>query len=336
MTTITGTRTEAAAPLRARRVPVFAWVTAAVALVGLLVLLYPATAAWFSQYQQSQLIVEYGGEVRTLGPGGQSAALEAARSYNAGLTGGAQVAAGERLPLADGSASATSDYDELLRVDRTGLMARLKIPAIQVDLPIYHGTSDEVLLEGVGHLEGTALPVGGVDTHSVLTAHRGLASADLFTHLDQVKVGDTFTVEVFGQVLSYQVIDTRVVEPDQTESLFPQLGRDLMTLVTCTPLGVNTHRILVTGERITPTPVADLETAGEAPEIPGFPWWAVGLVAGVMVIGGYVWWTRRLVQPAPVALSPSKDPDVREGPPLPPSPGGWERTGRISGDDAVP
>lgn len=337
MSTITGPRTEAPAPPRERRMPAFAWVTAFVALIGLLVLLYPSTAAWVSQYQQSQLLVDYGGEVRTLGPRGQTEALEAARSYNATLTGGAEVAAGERVPQADGSSTPASfDYDELLRVDRTGLMARLKIPAIDVDLPIYHGTSDATLLRGVGHLEGTALPVGGVDTHSVLTAHRGLASADLFTHLDRVEVGDTFIIEVFGQVLSYRVTETRVVEPDQTESLFPQAGRDLVTLVTCTPLGINSHRILVTGERITPTPAADVENAGKAPEVPGFPWWAVSLGAGITVIGGYLWWTRRLVRTGPVAASPSQDPDVREGPPLPPSSGGWARKGRISGDDVVP
>lgn len=310
---------------RSRRLPGFALVTAAIALAGLLVLLYPSTAAWMSQYHQSQLIEEYGSDVRTLGPRGQAEAIDAARGYNDALVGGALVAAGERLPLADGAAApAQYDYAQMLRVDSTGLMARLKVPAIDVDLPVYHGTSEETLRQGVGHLEGTALPVGGVNTHSVLTAHRGLASAELFTHLDQVEVGDTFTIEVFGEVLSYRVTETRVVEPNQTESLFPQLGRDLVTLVTCTPLGINSHRILVTGERITPTPIADVERAGEAPEVPGFPWWAVGLAAGLAVIGAYLLWTRRLQQSvAPTAAeSPLIDPDERGGPPFPPSSGG--------------
>jgi len=308
MSVIIEQRGEAIAPPRARRLPVFALVTAGLALVGLLVLLYPSTAAWVSQYQQSQLITAYSGEVQELGPNAKTDAIEKARTYNAQLTGGAQVAAGERIPLSDGSAiPARSDYEQLLRVDATGLMARLKIPAIAVDLPVYHGTSEATLMRGVGHLEGTALPVGGSSTHSVLTAHRGLASAELFTHLDQVEIGDTFTIEVFGEVLTYRVTDTRVVEPDQTESLFPQAGRDLVTLVTCTPLGINSHRILVTGERVTPTPVADIENAGRAPEIPGFPWWAVGLGAGFAAIGGYLWWTSRLLR---------KNPGARGGPPL--------------------
>ncbi len=297
MSTTTEQRSEAPAPPRARRLPGFALITAGLALIGLLVLLYPSTAAWVSQYQQSQLITAYSGEVRDLGPNAQTDAIEQARTYNAQLTGGAQVAAGERIPLSDGTATPERfDYEQLLRVDKTGLMARLKIPSIAVDLPVYHGTSEATLMEGVGHLEGTALPVGGPSTHSVLTAHRGLASAELFTRLDRVRVGDTFTIEVFGEVLSYQVTDTRIVEPDQTESLFPRADRDLVTLVTCTPLGINSHRILVTGERITPTPVADIEHAGESPDIPGFPWWAVGLGAGVIAIGLYLWWMRRLLR----------------------------------------
>jgi sortase A len=168
-------------------------------------------------------------------------------------------------------------------------MARLRIPAIDVDLPIYHGTSDATLLKGVGHLEGTSLPVGGEGTHSVLTGHRGLASATLFTNLDKVKEGDTFTIEVLDQVLTYQVIRTQVVDPSDTASLRATAGEDLVTLVTCTPLGINSQRILVTGERITPTPQEDLDAAGSVPDIPGFPWWAAGLAAGVVLVGVFVW-----------------------------------------------
>lgn len=172
-----------------------------------------------------------------------------------------------------------------------GLMARVKIPAIDVDLPIYHGTSDAVLLEGVGHLEGSSLPIGGPDTHAVLTAHRGLADAAMFTNLDRVKVGDTFTIEVFGEVLTYRVRETKVVAPEDADALRAVPGEDLVTLVTCTPLGINTHRILVTGERITPTPIEDIAAAGQAPDVPGFPWWAVGVLAAILVAEGYVWWS---------------------------------------------
>jgi sortase A len=127
----------------------------------------------------------------------------------------------------------------------------------------------------------------------VLTAHRGLPEATLFDNLDQVDVGDTFTIEVFGEVLTYRVFGTQVVEPDQTQALAPAYGRDLVTLVTCTPLGINSHRILVTGERVIPTPRADVAAAGHPPDIPSFPWWAVviggSLLGAALVVwrGGY-------------------------------------------------
>src|SRR5690606_28125561 len=162
-------------------------------------------------------------------------------------------------------------------------MARIKIPAIDADLPIFHGTSDSVLQQGIGHLEGSSLPVGGVGTHSVLTGHRGLATSTLFTHLDLMEGGDTFTIETLGEVLSYRVATIKVVQPDETESLYPQAGKDLVTLITCTPLGINSERILVTGERVLPTPHADAVSAAQPPAAP-FPWWAVQLGGGVVVV----------------------------------------------------
>ncbi|GAB3815921.1 hypothetical protein GCM10028820_14310 [Tessaracoccus terricola] len=157
---------------------------------------------------------------------------------------------------------------------------------------VYHGTSDETLMMGVGHLEGTALPVGGVGMHSVLTAHRGLASATMFDRLNELGIGDEFSIEVFGEVLSYQVRATQVVQPEDTETLFPEVGSDLVTLVTCTPLGVNSHRILVTAERVTPTPQVVLDSAGAVPVVP-FPWWAVILAGGIVLVAGYLLVTRR-------------------------------------------
>ncbi len=259
-------------------------------------LLYPSIAAWFSQYQQSLRIDGYSNQVEDLGAETIAQQLAEAREYNRQMVqNGAEIAAGERLPLAN-DPEGGAEYAEQLRGGADGLMARIRIPVIDVDLPIYHGTSDAVLENGVGHLEGTSLPVGGASTHSVLTAHRGLATAELFSHLDRVEIDDTFTVEVFGEVVSYRVIETKVVEPDDTESLVPRLGEDLVTLVTCTPLGVNSHRILVTGERIIPTPVEDLESAGERPDIPRFPWWAV-ISGGVVVLtGGYIWVSGRPVR----------------------------------------
>jgi len=283
-----------------RRIPWVALVIALGFVLGVAVLLYPSAAAWFTQYQQSQRIDEYSSTMRDLAAESRHAAIEEAVTYNNELVDGTTVlAAGENKPTAD---AAESTYDRLLLADETGLMARIKIPAIDVDQPIYHGTSDETLKRGIGHLEGTALPVGGASTHAVLTGHRGLAEAELFNNLDKLEIGDTFTIEVFGEVLTYQVMQTQVVQPNETETLFPQRGMDLVTLVTCTPLGINSHRILVTGERILPTPVRELDAAGERPTIPGFPWWALGLGGAVAAGGAYVWWSSRSpASPAPSA-----------------------------------
>lgn len=283
-------------PRRRWRMPWIPFVIAVVALLGVAVLLYPSAASWFTQYQLSERIDGYSAGIRGLDDGMRADEIRRAHEHNASLVGGASVAADERIPVSLGAEGDDTAYRSLLAADARGLMARIKIPSIDVDLPIYHGTSDAVLERGVGHIEGTALPVGGENTHAVLTGHRGLASAELFTHLDRVRIGDTFTIEVFGEVLTYQVRETYVVQPDETETLYAQRGRDLVTLVTCTPLGINSHRILVTAERILPTPPEDLVAAGARPEIPGFPWWSLLLGGTMVVLAGYVAWSGR---PAP-------------------------------------
>ena len=272
-----------------RKSPWGALVAGLIGLVGLLVLLYPSTAAWWSQYTESQVIQQLSGSSEGTPRNALDGELQRARAYNSALVGGALLAPNTNVPTGTGVEGGPDPYPDLLRADADGAMGRLRIPAIAVDLPIYHGTSDDTLARGVGHLEGTSLPVGGASQHSVLTAHRGLASSELFTNLDRLKAGDTFTIEVFGEVLSYRVFDTRVVDPSETRTLAPVYGKDLVTLVTCTPLGINTQRILVTGERITPTPAADLARAGARPDVPGFPWWAAGLLLGLAIIGGYLW-----------------------------------------------
>lgn len=282
---------EASALSRTRwRMP---WATAgiaAIAAVGMLVMLYPSTASWVSQYNQSQTVVDLhkvvGGEPLAK----LAAELESAHAYNTALiTGalgdGAELSPASNIPTSDASVPSGFDYNQLLRVSDDGLMARLRVPSINLDLPIYHGTADSTLLKGVGHLEGSSLPVGGISQHSVLTAHRGLPESTLFNNLDQVKIGDTFTIEVFNEVLTYKVIKTQTVLPDESKALLPEYGNDLVTLVTCTPLGLNTHRYLVTGERILPTPVKDIANAGAQPDIPGFPWWVLGVGC---VLGTYV------------------------------------------------
>lgn len=276
------------------RLPGASIAASALALLGLAVMLYPGTASWWSQFEQSRVIRQLGETVADE-PGSELRhELQRARAYNESLTSGAKVAAGSNAPLPAGDPGTPDDgYDSLLRGDAAGAIGRLRIPGIELDLPIYHGTSDGILQKGIGHLRGTSLPVGGASQHAVLTAHRGLSSATLFTELDRVTRGDSFTLEVFGEVLSYQVVETKVVAPQDTESLFPKQGKDLVTLVTCTPLGINSQRILVTGQRIEPTPAADLAAANQDPEIPGFPWWAAGFGVGGSLIGGYLAWSRR-------------------------------------------
>lgn len=271
------------------RLPKGALAIAALALAGAIVFLYPATASWVSQYYQSQIVVDLGANTSQVSSDTRLEALAAAHVYNDELVSGATLDAGSRKPTSDGQSADDSLYNTLLLGDANGAMGRLRIDAIDVDLPIYHGTEDVTLTKGVGHLQGTSLPVGGASTHSVLTAHRGLAEATLFNRLDELGIGDTFRIEVFGEVFVYRVFETKVVQPENTESLYPRYGEDLVTLVTCTPLGINSHRILVTGERVLPVPSADVQAAGSSPEIPGVPWWAAGLLGTASVLSFYVW-----------------------------------------------
>lgn len=263
--------------------------SAILAVVGLSVVIYPPASSWLSSYNQSQIIRDFSEQVESASPNATEQLLSA-HDYNDALSAGVRLDANTNVPTGAGVSNNSSlIYNKILSSGKSGIMARVRIPSIDVDLPIYHGTSDEVLLKGVGHLEGSHLPVGGDSTHSVLTAHRGLAQATMFSNLDRVAVGETFTVEVFGEVLTYQVRETKVVEPEDTDTLLTVANKDLVTLVTCTPLGINTHRILVTGERVTPTPIKDIQDAGADPTIPGFPWWVVGFGGGLTLIGLYLW-----------------------------------------------
>lgn len=274
----------------------FPWASAIACLIilaGTVVFLYPHVASWFSQKEQSR-VTALAQETMELPPNDseihRAEQIELAREYNNALASGAIYEANSNIAKGDGASSdETLVYSELLNINDAGFMGRLRYDALDIDLPIYHGTSDEVLNKGVGHLEGTSLPVGGVGSRSVLTAHRGLPRATLFNELDKAAIGDTFTLSVMGEVLTYQVVESQVIEPSETHAILADPDRDLVTLVTCTPLGINTHRILVTAERITPTPIADIEAAQAVPTLPGFPWWAVVLAAVVIGIGLYIW-----------------------------------------------
>lgn len=262
-----------------------------VALLGVLVLLYPMTAHWFSQLNQSDLLGQYSIEVDQTALQERESALTSAREYNENLNSGAAFD-----PFTQGLAGTDSEpYQEYLSQLEgvpTGVMGRVVIPEIDVDMPIYHGTSEETLLQGVGHLYGTALPVGGEGTHSVLTAHSGLADHRMFTDLPDLEEGDIFTVETYGEQLHYEVIDMQEVLPHETETLVPEAGRDLMTLVTCTPIGVNSHRMLVTGERTDVIDGPEQEYPMQS-TVPGFPWWAAILGAAVLGSVVYLWRSNR-------------------------------------------
>lgn len=210
-------------------------------LVGICILLYPAFSDYWNSKTQSRAITDYESVLEDLEPEDYTAIFEKAYAYNEELY-------GTDFPLRD--YKQVSGYYDTLRVTDNDMIGYLKIDRIGVELPIYHGTSDKVLSKGVGHLEGSSLPVGGENTHCVMSAHRGLPSAKLFTDLDRVEKGDTFQIIILDQVLTYQVDYIKVIEPTDVSDLQIIEGGDYCTLFTCTPYGINTHRLLVRGVRI--------------------------------------------------------------------------------------
>lgn len=221
---------------------------AALFLVGLSILLYPTISNRWNEYRAKQLISNYTNTVKTdaeADPEGYAQMLEAARAYNAALE---QEKVPDAFSIRDGIED--EEYDALLNASEDGMMGVVEIPAIGEKIPIYHYTSDESLEKGAGHLFGSSLPVGGEGTHTIVSAHRGLPSAKLFTDLPVLQEGDVFYFQVFGDTLAYEVDGVETVEPDQVESLAIREGEDLATLITCTPYAVNSHRLLVHGHRI--------------------------------------------------------------------------------------
>lgn len=275
------------------RMPWMSALSALLVLAGVCLFLYPHIASWYSLREQLRVIDLQLNNWQDLGEHEERFRqhdLDQARAYNDALVSGAMLNANANVPARSaGADDADLDYLGLLNRSGSGLMARLKFDRLGIDLPVYHGTSDETLLKGVGHLQGTSLPVGGEGYRSVLTAHRGLASATMFDNLVDARIGDTFVVEVLQEVLAYRIVETQVVEPDEAEAIFSIPGRDLVTLVTCTPLGVNTHRVLVTGERVIPTPPEDLIAGGQPSGTLGFPWWGIVLGGSVVASGVFVW-----------------------------------------------
>ena len=210
-------------------------------LVGICILLYPAFSDFWNSKTQSRAIVDYESVLDQLEPEDYTAIFDKAKQYN-------KLLYETNFPLAD--YPKVPGYNDTLNITDNDMIGYLKIDRIGVELPIYHGTSDEVLGRGVGHLEGSSLPVGGENTHSVMSAHRGLPSSKLFTDLDRIEKGDSFQIIVLDQVLTYQVDFIKVIEPNDISDLQIIEGGDYCTLFTCTPYGINTHRLLVRGIRI--------------------------------------------------------------------------------------
>ena len=210
-------------------------------LIGVCVLLYPSFSNYWNSKTQSRAIVDYEAVLKYMEPEDYTAIFQSAYDYNEALY-------QTDFHLMD--YKKVPGYEEALKVEGTKIIGYVKIDKISVELPIYHGTSDQVLNKGAGHFEGSSLPVGGENTHSVLSAHRGLPGAKLFTDLDRLELGDTFQITILDQVLTYQVDQIKIINPSEYTDLMIVEGMDYCTLLTCTPYGINTHRLLVRGIRI--------------------------------------------------------------------------------------
>ena len=219
-------------------------------LAGLSLLLYPFVANQWNNYRQQRLISSYEDTVARKEEAGEidyDAEWAKAQAYNEALL---PSILPDSFAVAEASDEPDEEYMSCLNITGDGMMGMVEIPKIDVNLPIYHTTSEEVLEKAAGHLEGSSLPVGGKSTHAVISAHRGLPSASLFTDLDQLEEGDHFLIHVLDDTLCYEVDQILVVEPKETESLAVEEGEDLVTLLTCTPYGVNSDRLLVRGHRV--------------------------------------------------------------------------------------
>ena len=209
--------------------------------VGLCVLLYPAFSQYWNSKVQSRAVADYEKMLREMSKEDYTAVFESAYAYNDSL---------RELEFPMTEYNTISGYNDALNLNGQGMMGYITIQKLSVELPIYHSVTAEVLNIAAGHLPGTTLPVGGESTHAVLSAHRGLPNAKLFTDLDKLQIGDTFTITILDRVLTYQVDQVKIVEPSQADDLQIEYGRDYVTLLTCTPYGINSHRLLVRGHRI--------------------------------------------------------------------------------------
>lgn len=249
-------------------------------LTGLSLLLYPLVANEWNNYRQSRLISSYDeavSEQETSGEIDYTAEWEKANAFNEALLPSILPDSFAVAAASDEDSEDHQAYMSCLNLLGDGMMGYVEVPKINIKIPIYHTTDEEVLEQAAGHLEGSSLPVGGENTHAVISAHRGLPSASLFTDLDKLEEGDHFLLYILDDVLCYEVDQILVVEPDETESLAVQEGQDLVTLLTCTPYGVNSHRLLVRGHRVPYEP----EVIEDENQIP---------LAGVSLHTNYLLW----------------------------------------------
>ena len=224
--------------------------------IGLSVLLYPSISSYWNSKTQSEAIVDYEAMLAAYKPEDYTEIFTAADNYNRSL-------AALTAPLRD-HAQLDDTYWATLDISGTGMMGYLTVPKINQELPVYHGTGDAVLSEAVGHYEGSSLPVGGPSTHCVVSAHRGLPTATLFTHLDRMEIGDTFSFKILNRTFTYEVDQIRIVEPNDISLIGIEEGKDYCTLLTCTPYGINTQRLLVRGHQVDTSLSRNIYIANEA------------------------------------------------------------------------
>ena len=252
-----------------------------VILLGAGAAAYPLIASINNEHTQSLVQTEYEEKIQQLDPSEIDAALEAAREYN-------KTISTVQIEDIDKIKADLPPYEDLLNLANNGIMGYIEIPAIDIDLPIYHGTTGAAMEKGAGHMEGTSLPVGGVGTHAVISAHSGMASAKLFTDLDKLKLGDMFFITVCNQKLAYEVDNIAVVEPTDIDLIRVDTQQDYVTLLTCTPYGVNTHRLLVRGHRVemAEEAIAEVEDKVEPAASTWIERYEQGILIGVAIFLG--------------------------------------------------
>lgn len=252
-------------------------------LAFLTILDYPFLARLYNEQNQGEVVLSYEGQVEQLPDEEQQEMLRASSAYNEKLASGLWGGIGET------EEALHEEYEALLDTGG-GIMGRIEIPKLHVDLAIYHGTSEEALSQGAGHLEGSSLPVGGESTHASISAHRGLVTKKMFTNLDELEEGDFFILHVLGEDLYYQVGEIYTILPEEVEELTIRRGEDLVTLITCTPYGINTHRLCVEGHRIEHTEEVDNRIQEETKQFRWQDWWWVYLSAGLLLLMVYLLW----------------------------------------------